>query len=444
MNHFIGPDGELYHAWLKKGEESDDHKYIKREWKNGKWAYTYPSDKKKPLQARQTSVSSTSSSSSKGSQSKTTSSSDETARLPIDRRTRAGKVALSVASNTHESSVKTTERNPDPVTEPETKPKETPSTKTNEKKTDWFSEAKNWVSNKLDEAGKNISNKLDEAGKNIAKEVNKQLQKADDFVNSAGDFINKLLYDDPNNMLTINRYNYNSKVNEIMETKEWQDIVDRRDREYVTRKSDGTTEYKIDDYIVDKKHPVLDAIGDLMAGRSISTHEITMESTVAGLKDYGQAAIEIGMLAVGFMTRGLENKFKFSMGSYDDEIEQIVDTVSTGCDYINSVYSEGERIVSEVDPADVRRLVNAMSKVNGNSAASASSSAAELIRNISEDDVVAAITMIMESDAVKEKVGANEYYKAAETVLTNLSDAEIELLNLAIRELRENVSDTGR
>lgn len=35
---------ELYHAWLKKGAAKDDHKYIKREWKNGRWVYYYDSD----------------------------------------------------------------------------------------------------------------------------------------------------------------------------------------------------------------------------------------------------------------------------------------------------------------------------------------------------------------------------------------------------------------
>lgn len=35
---------ELYHAWLKKGEQSENHKYIRREWKNGRWVYYYDSD----------------------------------------------------------------------------------------------------------------------------------------------------------------------------------------------------------------------------------------------------------------------------------------------------------------------------------------------------------------------------------------------------------------
>lgn len=33
---------ELYHAWLKKGEAAEKHKYIRRYWKNGRWNYVYP------------------------------------------------------------------------------------------------------------------------------------------------------------------------------------------------------------------------------------------------------------------------------------------------------------------------------------------------------------------------------------------------------------------
>lgn len=33
-------DQELYH-WLKKGESKEDHKYVRREWKNGRWVYYY-------------------------------------------------------------------------------------------------------------------------------------------------------------------------------------------------------------------------------------------------------------------------------------------------------------------------------------------------------------------------------------------------------------------
>ena len=32
---------ELYHRWLRKGETADDHKYTRREWRNGHWVYYY-------------------------------------------------------------------------------------------------------------------------------------------------------------------------------------------------------------------------------------------------------------------------------------------------------------------------------------------------------------------------------------------------------------------
>lgn len=37
---FINSD-ELYHWGIQKGQERPNHKYIKRDWKNGHWVYTY-------------------------------------------------------------------------------------------------------------------------------------------------------------------------------------------------------------------------------------------------------------------------------------------------------------------------------------------------------------------------------------------------------------------
>lgn len=51
MDYYIGPNGELYHGLFGKGKGKprDDHKYIKREWKNGRWQYTYKQDAKKDV-----------------------------------------------------------------------------------------------------------------------------------------------------------------------------------------------------------------------------------------------------------------------------------------------------------------------------------------------------------------------------------------------------------
>ena len=37
-------DEELSHAWFSKGKKAEKHKYIKREWRNGRWQYTYEND----------------------------------------------------------------------------------------------------------------------------------------------------------------------------------------------------------------------------------------------------------------------------------------------------------------------------------------------------------------------------------------------------------------
>lgn len=37
---FVSQD-ELRHTWFKKGEAAENHKYIRREWKNGRWRYYY-------------------------------------------------------------------------------------------------------------------------------------------------------------------------------------------------------------------------------------------------------------------------------------------------------------------------------------------------------------------------------------------------------------------
>lgn len=44
MDYILTPNGELYHA--KRGVEREDHKYVSREWKNGRWNYVYQTAKK--------------------------------------------------------------------------------------------------------------------------------------------------------------------------------------------------------------------------------------------------------------------------------------------------------------------------------------------------------------------------------------------------------------
>lgn len=54
MDYYITSNGELRHAAPNRGWEKDDHKYVKREWKNGRWQYTYPNNAKQNNTAKKT------------------------------------------------------------------------------------------------------------------------------------------------------------------------------------------------------------------------------------------------------------------------------------------------------------------------------------------------------------------------------------------------------
>lgn len=310
---------------------------------------------------------------------------------------------------------------------------------------DWSELKKNTKSAIDGTIGKAKTN-LKEATKKTAKKVedqaigasNKFFGNLNKVVDKGKELINKF-YDDPNNMYNVTHQSYSKKLEQVKNTKEWKDIVKSGNSEYVKKNSDGTTSYLIDDYLVDKKHPVLDAIGDIMSGREISTHEITKDSIVAGLKDYATTAIEIGMLGVGFVSRGLEKKFKFSQGSFDKDIQDLSNTVNEGVKYMNDMYETGTVAArSATDAAkkasDATKTVN-KSDIEG--LAALIGTASETARSIDEGKVLEAAKIIMESDAVKEKLGTNEYYKQAERALAGLSEEEIMMINLLLREMRK-------
>lgn len=347
--------------------------------------------------------------------------------------------------------------------------------------------------------------KLDAASDKAISKVNDATSGLNSLVDKAKSVINKF-YDDPNNIYNVTRASYTKKLEEVKKTKEWQDIVAKKDSEYVKKNEDGSVTYLVDDYIIDKKHPILDAIDDIVSGRQVTTHEITKDSVVAGLKDYATSAIELGMLTLSFAANGLVKKFKFSQGSYDEDLAQLADTVELGADYLNSMYDSTSNIatnvrnmneddltalvsnsiaqaypnanrddiarivtavtgtikaagstsdhdefvrqVSEAAPKlnnkEIENLINTVAKSTASNVSSADiealaslvSTSAESAKQVNEGNVVKAAQTIMESDALKTQLGSNAYYQQAESVLSNLSDDEIRLLNLLIAQMR--------
>lgn len=336
--YILTADGELYHAWLKKGAQADKHKYVARVENGDGYRYFY-------------------------------------------------------TWNEYSSYLK--------------------------------SKASERINSALKKGAEKAEKKALKTANTIAANIDKYVDKAKTVINN--------VYDDPDNKYDVTRASYTKKLNEIKNTKEWKDIVDRNDKEYVKKNSDGTTTYLIDDYVVDKKHPVLDAISDITAGRKVSTHEITKETVVAGLKDYARFAFELGMIGTSFATNGLTKKFKFSQGSYDDEIQNLMDTVDVGAQYVNNVVESTKTVQRTVERAGGSPTVNS---VDIEKLASEIHFSNETTPNINEDTVVEAAKVLMESETIANALGTNEYYKQAERALSNLSDEEIMIINLLMQEMR--------
>lgn len=372
---------ELTH-WLGKGEAASDHKYTKREWKNGRWQYWY------------------------------------------DNSTSTNTAIKKPLSNIG-STVKTKQQNL--------------KSNLNAKKETIKNDIKTNATNSFNKATDNAIAKANEASKHV-----------NGLVDKGKEIINKL-YDDPNNKYDIHSENYDKKMAQVKETKEWQDIVARSDPEYVKKNADGTVSYLIDDYVVDKKHPLLDMVGDVAAGRDVDINEITKESTIAGLKEHAFGYLRTGAMAAGIISTVLTEKFKLSQGTYDDDIERLTKTVADGADYTKSlledaktITDEGVKVASQVKTAadSGAKLIENDYQVSPESiekmakAVREGQMAAEAARSVNEGNVVQAAKIVMESDMLQSVMGDNEYYKLMANTLENLSPEEAAALNLLMKQLR--------
>jgi len=142
------------------------------------------------------------------------------------------------------------------------------------------------------------------------------------------------VYNNPNNIYDVTANNYDDKMKKIANSKEWQDIVARKDPEYVTKSEDGSTKYLIDDYLVKKKHPELDIIDDIGAGRKVSLNELTMDTAIAGAKDY----IKTGQLAIAVAAKALTERFKLQQGSYKDSTSEVAKAANKGYKILSSLF----------------------------------------------------------------------------------------------------------
>lgn len=199
-------------------------------------------------------------------------------------------------------------------------------------------------------------NAWDNKEKIMEENINKGVAKLEELYNKLNKE-NKYMTDD---------YNYDRKIEQIKNTKEWQDIVKRNDPEYTrVNRETGEKTYDIDSYLAKKKHPVLDAADDAIMGRPVRLNKIEKEALTAGAADYGKTYVT--MAAVG--TKFLLEKFKFSQGSYKDEKQQAINYVNDNKKNITNAATQAEQLLTSDNAqqiiSDGEKYVNQAIKTYG-------------------------------------------------------------------------------
>ena len=213
------------------------------------------------------------------------------------------------------------------------------------------SKAGNWVYVYKEKAKNAVNNFASSISKNFSKAQNKTVN----FLNKSYDKINKTYSKiSKNNPYMMNKFNYNKKKELVQKTKEWQDIVKSKNPEYVKKDKDGNTVYDIDNYIMKKKHVVLDILDYVANGREITTNAITPESIIAGADDYVQA----GVCYVALRAKILAEAFKYRQGSYNDKEEEIEKLVSNGYKMANQLVEEYDKSVNNSDRSYEQNVVS--------------------------------------------------------------------------------------
>lgn len=216
-----------------------------------------------------------------------------------------------------------------------------------------------------------VKSGVDKAVKDAEVAVRSGANKATKEVGNLADKVNKAVNDyiykaDKDNMYDMNSSTHDEKIKQVEQTKEWQDIVKRKDPEYVKKnKETGEYEYLIDDYILKKKHPILDIADDLAYGRNVDTHEITKDSATAAVKDYVKAGVHSVQAVMAIVGGIMMTKFKFQQGSYDEEAEALETMVENGKEELDKAMKRTQQM-SESDVQDAIKEVLDNSVIAGN------------------------------------------------------------------------------
>lgn len=308
-----------------------NYKYIKREWKGGKWVYTYPT----------------------------------TTKVSYGKNVKSLNSSMTVARTT------TAKNNTQPVT---TNVANTKNIKTNSsivvgrtaKDKFSFKGLKQKIDNKIDQV---INKKKVETKQTIIKKATETKDAALKAYDTAYDTATKKLAEyKKKNVFEVDKSDYEKKIKQIAQTKEWKDIVARQDPEYVKKQPDGSVKYDIDGYLVKKKHPELDILDDLAYGRKPDINKIDVNAIIAGGMDY----VKAGITAASIFGQVKMQVHKYTQGSYIEEERQAAQAIADGKKYMEeaaavskAVNSNAKTTASTVSKSDAAKAVTQAISTSG-------------------------------------------------------------------------------
>lgn len=200
----------------------------------------------------------------------------------------------------------------------------------------------NWVyvyKEKLKNAGKKIVDTIKQLPYKAVETMNKGYKKVESTLDKTF----------ANNKYSMNQWNYDRKVKEVEKEPEWQEIKAKKNPEYCKKVTDEngnqTWKYDIDNYIMKKKHPVLDIMDDVINGRDLSINNIGLDTLLAGAEDYLQA----GIAYVGLRATILSTLIKYRQGSYGDQQEQLEQTIQNGAKVVNELATSYDENKDSID-----------------------------------------------------------------------------------------------
>ena len=207
---------------------------------------------------------------------------------------------------------------------------------------------------KLGQAGKKATNAVGNTVKGAANavndttnavktDVNKKVNKVGEGIDSV-----KKAFSKEDNIYNVNKKNYEKRKEQIQNTDEWKSIAKDKKSEYLRKDSEGKKSLDYDQYLVDKKHPILDALGDIGRGRKVTIQKQNASTLIAGTRDYVKMGQDFVQAVAGVGIGILTFKIKKQQGSYKEQEAALKQTIKDAKKGATTAMSTKDLIINQI------------------------------------------------------------------------------------------------